>query len=89
MNEREKQLEAQNRALIEALAKPHELNTSPSIVVSDPSGLIAAQAARIQELEGRFEDVIANLEDLRNRPGDMMILGTALSIARNYKKVRS
>ncbi len=46
------------------------------------------QADRIKELESRFEDVIANLEDLRKRPGDMMILGTALSIAKNYTKAR-
>jgi len=47
------------------------------------------QAARIVALEQRFDDVIANLEDLRKRPDDMMILGTALSIAKNYKKVQS
>ena len=58
-------------------------------LIAEKNETLAAQAARIAELEARFEDVIVNLEDLRKRPTDMMILGTALSIARNYKKVKS
>lgn len=55
--------------------------------VNEQAAQLAAANDRIRELEERFQDVIMNLEDLKLRPSDMMILGTALSIARNYKKV--
>ncbi len=44
------QLGVQNQQLLEALAKPHELNTSPSIVINDPSGYFRKMKDALQEI---------------------------------------
>jgi hypothetical protein len=62
-----KWLMEQNQQLLHELAKPHLLNSNPSIVISDPKGYVAALLAAGNAMEERLMSLraLSNEADMR------------------------